>query len=225
LIDATAERATARAAAPAAPPAEPLPADPVAAAEAAAGAAGDLAALGAAMEAFDCELKRGAQRFVLSDGKPGAQVMIVGEAPGRDEDRLGRPFVGRAGQLLDLMLAPIGLSREAEDPGRGVYIANVLPWRPPQNRTPTPAEIARWQPFLLRHIELAGPRLLLILGNTPAQALLGRSGITRLRGEWTEAAGRPALPSLHPAYLLRQPAAKREAWADLLSLRARLDQT
>ena len=192
--------------------------DPVSVARNVAGNAADLVALQAALAAFEhCELKRGARNLVFSDGVPGARVMIVGEAPGRDEDREGRPFVGRAGQLLDKMLAAIGLSRD-----ESVYITNVLPWRPPQNRDPKPEEIAMMQPFLHRHIALAEPKLLVIVGNHACQALLGKRGITRLRGAWTEAQGKPAIPIFHPAYLLRNPAAKREAWADLLSLKARL---
>ena len=143
--------------------------------------------------------------------------MLVGEAPGRDEDREGRPFVGRAGQLLDRMLAAIELSRS-----ENVYITNVLPWRPPQNRDPKPEEIAMMRPFLERHIELARPDVLVVMGNISCQALLGKRGITRLRGQWAEACGKPALPMFHPAYLLRNPAAKRQAWADLLALKARL---
>lgn len=193
-------------------------ADPVAAARSAAMASQDLQGLRAALAAFEhCELKRGARNLVFADGVPGSRVMIIGEAPGREEDREGRPFVGLAGQLLDKMLAAIDLSRETS-----VYITNVLPWRPPQNRDPKPVEIAMMQPFLQRHIALAKPDVLVIMGNHSCQALLGRRGITRLRGEWVEAHGKPALPMFHPAYLLRTPAAKREAWADLLSLKARL---
>ncbi|RMD93288.1 MAG: uracil-DNA glycosylase [Alphaproteobacteria bacterium] len=200
------------------------PADPVEVARAAAGRAQTLEELRAAMEAFElCELKRGARQLVFADGNPAARVMIIGEAPGRDEDRLGRPFVGRAGQLLDRMLAAIGLSRTAPDPEHAVYITNVLPWRPPQNREPTSQEIAMMLPFLKRHIELANPDVLVLMGNIATQALLGRRGITRLRGQWTEVMGRPALPMFHPAYLLRNPHAKREAWADLLELKARLE--
>jgi len=195
--------------------------DPVALAEQAARGATDLAALRGALEAFEhCALKRGARSLVFSDGVAGAPVMIVGEAPGRDEDRAGKPFVGRAGQLLDRMLAAIGAGRaEAET---SVYITNVLPWRPPQNRDPSAQEIAMMRPFVLRHIELAQPRVLVVMGNISAQALLGKRGITRLRGNWTDVQGVPALPMFHPAYLLRNPAAKREAWADLLALAARL---
>ncbi|NAZ37994.1 uracil-DNA glycosylase [Rubellimicrobium sp. CFH 75288] len=223
--------ATAPPASPALAPPAPAPAAPVvvppAGAEGEAAArlaegAGDLAALAAAMEAFDCPLRAGARRFVFADGTPGAPLMVVGEAPGREEDIEGRPFVGAAGRLLDRMLGAIGRDRAEAAPERAVYIANVLPWRPPGNRTPTPEEVARWRPFLLRHIALAAPRVMLVLGNTPAQALLGQGGITRLRGRWTEVEGRPALPSFHPSYLLRRPEAKREAWADLLEVRARL---
>lgn len=189
----------------------------------AAAAAPDLGALAEALAGFDhCQLKLGARNCVFADGNPKARVMIVGEGPGADEDRLGRPFVGRAGQLLDLMFAAIGLSRQSPDPARALYITNTVPWRPPGNREPTRDELAMLRPFLLRHIELADPDLLVIVGNVACDALLGQRGILRLRGKWAEAAGRPALPMLHPAYLLRSPEAKREAWADLLSLQARL---
>jgi len=192
--------------------------DPVVAAATAAGAAGSLEALRDAMQAFElCELKKGARNLVFSDGVPGARVMIIGEAPGRDEDREGRPFVGRAGQLLDRMLAAIDLDR-----GASVYITNVLPWRPPQNREPQGEEIAMMMPFLERHVALADPDMIVLMGNISCQAVLGKRGITRLRGQWAQAFGKPVLPMFHPAYLLRQPAAKREAWADLLALQARL---
>jgi len=197
--------------------------DAVGLARKAAAAAGDLAALSAAMQRFEhCELKRGARSFVFCDGMPAARVMIIGEAPGREEDRAGRPFVGRAGQLLDRMLEAIGRGRAADDPERGVYITNVLPWRPPSNRAPDASEIAMMLPFLERHITLADPEIIVLMGNTPCQALLGRTGITRMRGNWVEVLGKPCLPIFHPAYLLRNPAAKREAWADLLELNARL---
>ncbi|MBY6003676.1 uracil-DNA glycosylase [Salipiger bermudensis] len=192
--------------------------DPVAVAKQAAAAAATLDDLRAAMAAFEhCELKRGARNLVFSDGVAEARVMIVGEAPGRDEDLQGKPFVGRAGQLLDRMLGAIGLSR-----AESVYITNVLPWRPPQNRDPKPDEIAMMTPFLARHIELVAPEVLVIMGNISCDALLGKRGITRLRGKWAEVQGRPALPMFHPAYLLRQPQMKREAWADLLELKAKL---
>lgn len=195
--------------------------DPVQEAQRAAAAATDLAGLQTALAGFEhCDLKRGARNLVFSDGIAGAPVMIIGEAPGRDEDREGRPFVGRAGQLLDRMLAAIDMGRT--DERTPVYITNVLPWRPPQNRDPQAEEIAMMRPFLERHIALANPQALVIMGNISAQALLGKRGITRLRGTWIECLGLPALPMFHPAYLLRQPAAKREAWADLLSLKAQL---
>ncbi len=210
---------------PAAAPA-PIPeekTDAVAEAKAAAKSSHDLNALRAAMAAFEhCELKRGARNLVFADGTPQARVMIIGEAPGRDEDREGRPFVGRAGQLLDRMLAAIDLGREAQAIENAVYITNVLPWRPPQNRDPKPEEIAMLLPFLQRHVELVDPQVIVLMGNISCQAGLGRRGITRLRGHWAEAYGRPALPMFHPAYLLRNPHAKREAWADLLELKARL---
>jgi len=191
---------------------------PVAEAHAMAASAATLDDLRAAMAAYPrCELQKGARNLVFADGTPGARVMVVGAAPGRDEDREGRPFVGRAGQLLDRMLAAIDLVRSET-----VYITNVLPWRPPQNRDPKPDEIAMMLPFLHRHIALAQPDVLMVMGNISCQALLGKRGITRLRGNWDEAAGLPALPMFHPAYLLRNPAAKREAWADLLSVQARL---
>ena len=195
--------------------------DAVAVATQAANAAQTLDELRLAVERFElCDLKKGARNLVFSDGIPGAKVMIVGEAPGRDEDLAGKPFVGKAGQLLDKMLAAIEMGRDRTD--APVYITNVMPWRPPQNRDPKPDEIAMMQPFLRRHIELAKPEVLVIVGNWSCQALLGKRGITRLRGQWTTAAGLPALPMFHPAYLLRSPEFKREAWTDLLSLKARL---
>lgn len=208
---------------PAAVPRPPAEDDPVAVAGALARGAADLAALEAALAAFDhCELKLGARNLVFADGRPGARVMIVGEAPGRDEDEQGKPFVGRAGQLLDRMLAAIGLDRRSPDLERAVYITNILPWRPPQNRTPSAEEIAMLRPFVVRHVELAAPDLVVAMGNTACAGLLGQTGITRIRGNWAQFAGRPCLPMFHPAFLLRTPHAKREAWADLLSLRARL---
>ncbi len=211
------------------PPAAPLPRGPqatatvdaVAEAEASAAACATLEELRAAIDAFPhCELRKGARNMVFSDGQPGARVMLVGEAPGREEDRAGRPFVGRAGQLLDRMFAAIEMGRD--DAAAPLYITNVLPWRPPQNRDPRPDEIAMMRPFLMRHIALAKPQVLVLIGNWSCVTLLGQRGITRLRGTWTEAAGLPALPMFHPAYLLRSPEFKREAWADLLSLKAHL---
>jgi DNA polymerase len=184
-----------------------------------------LEALRAALERFDgCGLKATATQLVFADGAPGARVMLVGEAPGGDEDRIGRPFVGRAGQLLDRMLAAIGLDRTQ------VYIANVVPWRPPGNRTPTPQETSVCLPFVRRQIALAAPRLLVCLGGSATQTLLGlKDGITRSRGVWRDYVGEegapiPALAMFHPAYLLRQPAAKRQAWADLRKLARALEE-
>ena len=183
-------------------------------------------ALAALVAGFDgCPLKRTATNTVFTDGNPAAPVMIIGEAPGADEDRIGRPFVGRAGQLLDRMLAAIGLDRS------GVLITNVIYWRPPGNRTPTAAEIASCLPFVFRLIALVHPKVLVLSGGTAAGALLAQSqGITRLRGRWFDLAvpglGQPVptLPMFHPSFLLRTPERKREAWRDLLSLRARLDE-
>jgi uracil-DNA glycosylase len=174
------------------------------------------------LAAFDgCALKQTANRLVFADGAPGARVMLVGEAPGAEEDREGVPFVGRSGKLLDRMLAAVGLKRSE------VYIANVIPWRPPGNRTPTPQETAICLPFVARQIELARPDILICLGGPSAQTLLRqREGIMRLRGAWFEyAAGErviPALATLHPAYLLRQPGQKRLAYRDMLALKAKL---
>lgn len=198
-------------------------ADPVEAARSAAMSAQSLDDLREAMVAFPhCDLRQGARNTVFSDGTPGARLMIIGEAPGREEDLEGRPFVGRAGQLLDRMLAAIGLDRASPDAERAVYITNVLPWRPPGNREPEPAEIAMMRPFLQRHVDLADPEAIVLMGNAACAAVLEKRGILRLRGEWTTGFGRPVLPMTHPAFLLRQPHAKREAWADLLSLKARL---
>ncbi|WP_417261349.1 uracil-DNA glycosylase [Celeribacter sp.] len=185
--------------------------------------AGSLEALREALEAFElCDLKRGARNLVFSDGNPKARVMIVGEAPGRDEDIEGKPFVGRSGQLLDKMFAAIGLDRTSPDAEHALYITNPIPWRPPENRDPTPAEIAMLKPFLIRHIELADPDVIVLMGNWACTALLGRAGITRLRGQWQKVLGKPAMPMMHPTYLLRTPVAKREAWADLLDIQAKL---
>jgi uracil-DNA glycosylase len=183
-----------------------------------AAAARTLEDLRARLLAFEgCGLKATATQLVFADGNPQAKIMLVGEAPGADEDRQGLPFVGRAGQLLNRMLAAIGLDR------REVYIANVVPWRPPGNRTPTPIEIGACLPFTRRQIELVNPKILVCLGAPSTQTLLGLSeGIMRLRGRWHQydLAGRriPARAMLHPAYLLRQPAHKKLAWQDLREL-------
>jgi uracil-DNA glycosylase len=185
--------------------------------------------IAAALNAFDaCPLKKTATNLCYADGNPLARVMLVGEAPGRDEDIQGKPFVGKSGQLLDRMLAAIGLSRTSADPESSVFITNVTFWRPPGNRTPTEAETAMCLPFLLRTIELQKPDFIVCLGATPAHRLTGRpDGILKLRGKWISAtvSGRsiPVLPTLHPAYLLRQPNQKRLAWRDMLMLRQMLD--
>jgi DNA polymerase len=194
-----------------------------------ASACNSLEEIAAALEGFEsCPLKKTATRLCFADGNPAARVMLVGEAPGRDEDIQGKPFVGQSGQLLDRMLAAIGLSRGADDRESAVFITNVVFWRPPGNRTPTEAETQMCMPFLLRTIELQKPDVIVCLGATPAHRLTGRSdGILKMRGKWVTAnvSGRniPLLPTLHPAYLLRQPAQKRLAWRDLLSLRQALD--
>jgi DNA polymerase len=185
-----------------------------------AAAAMTLEELRAAMESYDgCILKHRATQLVFADGNPEAQIMLVGEGPGEQEDKQGKPFVGRAGQLLDRMLGAIGLDRTK------VYIANMVPWRPPGNRNPTPDELAQCAPFLHRQVELVNPRLLVTLGNVPTQALFATSqGITRMRGQWKTLEinnwSGPALPTLHPAFLLRTPGAKAQAWKDMLSLKA-----
>ncbi len=183
-----------------------------------------LAGLREALTRFEgCSLKHTAMTLVFADGNPEARLMLVGEAPGEDEDRLGKPFVGASGRLLDRMLAAIGLDRT------GVYISNILPWRPPGNRSPTPAEIALCLPFIEKHIALVKPQALVLLGGTAAKSLLNRAeGITRLRGQWFDfrPAGTtqilPTMATYHPAYLLRSPIHKREAWRDLLTIKQRL---
>lgn len=175
--------------------------------------------LKAALTRFDgCDLKVTASNLVFADGNPQSRIMLIGEAPGAEEDRQGLPFVGVSGQLLDRMLAAIGLDRTK------VYITNILFWRPPGNRTPTPAEVAACLPFVERHIALVDPTHLLLLGGLAAKTLFGSpEGILKLRGRWVEvqttglAAPIPALATLHPAYLLRQPAQKRLAWRDFLA--------
>ncbi len=179
----------------------------------------DLGALRAALAAFEgCSLRTTAKNLVFGDGNPDAALMLIGEAPGADEDREGLPFVGVSGKLLDKMLAAIGLNRSSS------YITNILPWRPPGNRKPTPAEILLCQPFVERHIELVGPKLLVLVGGTAASTLLNRSeGITKLRGRWLAWRDVPVMAIYHPAYLLRQPVLKRQAWKDMLAIQRRLE--
>ena len=170
----------------------------------------------------DCPLKHTASNLCFADGNPGARLMIIGEAPGRDEDRMGVPFVGADGQLLDKMIASIGLDRAS------VYLTNLLPWRPPGNRSPTNEETAMLLPWLFRHVQLAKPEFVLLLGGAAAKLVLGsHDGIMKLRGRWRDVdfgngVRRPVLASLHPAYLLRSPAQKRLAFEDLLLLAKRL---
>ena len=208
------------------PAAEPVPiAAPQARAQAIAAAARTLDELRAAMEAFDgCALAATATQLVFADGNPESGLMFVGEAPGAEEDRMGKPFVGPSGMFLDRMLASIGLDRTQ------FLITNLVPWRPPGNRNPTDSEVMLCLPFLLRHIELVRPKTLVLMGGMAAQSMLAsKTGITRLRGRWTElrVAGLdvpiPTLPMLHPAYLLRNHGAKRDAWRDMLALRRHLD--
>lgn len=193
-----------------------------------ASAAETLDQLRAAMEGFEgCPLKLGARNTVFADGNPAAKVMFIGEAPGRDEDREGKPFVGRSGQLLDRMLAAIGLDRASDDPAKAAYITNVLPWRPVGNRDPSTDEAVMLWAFLERHIQLAAPDYVVALGKSPSATLLETPvSITRMRGRWVtpaRTAGKPLLLTFHPAYLLRQPMEKSKSWRDLLSLRAVLD--
>ncbi len=196
-------------------------------ARAAANAATTLAELRAAIEAFEgCALKRTAKNTVFADGNPETRVMVIGEAPGADEDRQGKPFVGVSGQLLDRMLGFIDLDRKT-----GFYITNILPWRPPGNRTPTSGEIALCLPFVERHIALVQPRILILAGGVAAKTLFQTSeGIMKLRGRWFDyrpavlEKGVPTMAIFHPAYLLRSPAQKREAWRDLLAIRQKLDE-
>ena len=217
--------------APAAPPsrAMPLPSGPapgsVLRAQEVAAAARTLVELRAALAAFDgCPLAATATNLVFADGNPDAGLMLVGEGPGAEEDRIGKPFVGPSGQLLDRMLASIGLDRTR------LLITNLIPWRPPGNRNPTDSEVLTCLPFLLRHIALVAPRRLVLLGGLATRAVTASAvGIRRMSGRWIDVtipglpAPVPTLPMLHPAYLLRTAGAKREAWADLILLRRTLD--
>ena len=206
------------------PTAPPAPDEATRDARTAAKSAATLDELRAILEKFDgCSLKSTATQLVFADGSPEARLMFVGEAPGRDEDIEGLPFVGRSGKLLDRMLAAIGLDRTS------VYIANIVPWRPPGNRTPTPQESQICLPFILRQIELADPDILVCLGGPSAQALLGiKDGITKTRGRWfnfdTGKREIRAMPTFHPAFLLRSPLQKRFAWRDFLAVKKALDQ-
>ncbi|MCP5405546.1 MAG: uracil-DNA glycosylase [Pseudomonadaceae bacterium] len=177
-----------------------------------------------AIRAFQgCTLKTGATRTVIGDGNPHAGIVLIGEAPGAEEDKQGIPFVGRSGKLLDQMLEAIGLSRQK------VYITNTVFWRPPDNRTPTPAEVASCRPFLDKHLSLLAPKLVLLVGGTAAKTVLNTDvGIGKLRRQWHMLENPylntpiPALPTFHPAYLLRNPPAKKDAWEDLKMFRDRV---
>ena len=183
-----------------------------------------LAELKAAMDKFDAgSMSDHARQCVFARGNPDADLMVIGEAPGREEDMQGKPFIGPAGQLLDKMLAAIGLTEET------AYLTNVVNWRLPKNRNPTAQDIELCRPFLNRHIELAAPKVILLVGGVSLSAMTELTGIMKNRGQWqtVEIAGKeiPALPIYHPAFLLRQPALKKDAWRDLLALRERLGST
>jgi uracil-DNA glycosylase family 4 len=187
-----------------------------------AGSAQSLDELQAILGAYNgCGLKLRATQLVFADGNPDARIMLIGEAPGAEEDRQGKPFVGKSGQLLDRMLGAIGLDRTK------VYIANTVPWRPPGNRTPTPEEMALCLPFLHRQVELVAPRIVMTLGGPAMQTVFSTSnGIIKMRGKWSEVTignhQADTMPTLHPAYLLRNPAAKQQAWKDMLSLKLKM---
>ncbi|MCP5382849.1 MAG: uracil-DNA glycosylase [Kordiimonadaceae bacterium] len=192
-------------------------------AEKLAAAAMSLEELRQAILEFDgCSLKNTASNTVFCDGNSQSDIMLIGEAPGADEDRIGKPFVGQAGQLLDRMFAAINMTREND-----FYITNMLPWRPPGNRKPTDGECAMCLPFVRRHIELFNPKMIILVGGTSASALLNvQTGITKLRGKWVDYTLNnikvPMMPIFHPAYLLRQPQFKKQAWHDLLQIKERL---
>jgi DNA polymerase len=205
------------------PQAAPPPETAIVSARDAASTARSLDELRSLLENFDgCALKFTASRLVFADGNPKARLMFVGEAPGREEDLAGLPFVGRSGQLLDRMIGAIGLDRTK------VYIANIIPWRPPGNRTPTPQETQICLPFIRRQIELVNPDVLVCLGNPSSQAILEtREGIMRTRGRWrdydTGTRVIKAMPTFHPAYLLRSPVYKKLAWQDFRAIKAALE--
>ncbi len=212
------------AAAPPPPPPAPIALDTGPPTELAA-SAGTLEALSNAIRSYTgCGLKATAINTVIADGNPHAALMVLGEAPGADEDRQGKPFVGASGQLLDRMLAAIGRDRSQ------TYISNVVFWRPPGNRQPTPQELQLCLPFVLRHIELVRPKVLMIAGGVAVKAILQRAeGIMKLRGRWfthqlTDGSSIPVLPTYHPAFLLRSPAQKRDAWRDLIEIQVKLEE-
>lgn len=209
-------------------PAIPVPVamqelDTVALAQSAAAGAGDIDALKDAIASFDhCHLKKGARKMVFAVGQPAARVMIIGESPSREEDVAGAPFAGVQGDLLGKMMDAIGLQVDADDAAHAVYMTTAMPWRVPGDGLPNAKDMAMMRPFLERHIALANPDVVILMGNTPCQMLLGRGGIRGLRGKWAEVVGRPAMPMAHPVSLLKNPLAKRDAWADLLAIQAKL---
>lgn len=190
-----------------------------------------------ALASFDgFSIRKTATNLVFSDGDPAADIMLIGEAPGADEDRIGKPFVGASGQLLDKILLSVGLDRRSQEKGAHIYISNILNWRPPGNRNPSPSEIELALPFIERHIQLASPKILIFCGAVPAKALLDtEQGISRLRGRWHAYTPRtpelarfsgesvPALATYHPSYLLRTPAQKRHAWSDMLEIKSKIN--
>lgn len=216
---------------PAAAPTPPVPdvtkpekVDAVVEAASMANAASDLEGLRAALGRFEhCAPKRGARNTVFGHGNPAARVMVIGEAPDRDADRAGRPFAGPGEVLLGRMFEAIDLRVDESQPEVSLYLAAPMPWRAPAQ--PQAQDVAMMKPFLERHIALANPDVLVLMGNTACQMLLSKSGVSRLRGNWVEVLGRPAMPMAHPNSLLQTPAAKREAWADLLNIKKKLDET
>ena len=207
-----------------APPPVPVPqkVDCVAMAQTAATQASDLPALQAAIAAFDhCDLKRGARNLIFAQGDAASRLMIIAEAPERDEDRAGHPVAGDRRVLLDKMLAAIGMGVTHDDPAQRAYLTAAFPWSAGAV-PPTADDMATLRPFLERHITLANPDVLILMGNTPCNMLLGQAGVSRLRGKWADVLGRPAMPMMHPAQLMQNPLAKRDAWSDLLAVKAKL---
>ncbi len=207
------------------PPPIPVPVkvDCVAEAKIAAAGALDLEGLLASLNGFThCDLQKGARNLVFAEGDPAARVMIIGEAPEREEDRAGLAFVGDARKLLENMFSAIDLGIESTHAGSKVYLTAAMPWAA-DSVGPQPADMQMLTPFLERHIALANPDILVLMGNTACQMLLGKKGVSRLRGTWAEVMGRPAMPMAHPKQLLQNPSAKRDAWADLLAIKSKLE--
>lgn len=206
------------------PPVEtPAEVDAVGIARTMAAQASDLNALETILAGFEhCELKRGARNMLFGSGIAGASLMVISEAPNRNDDRAGRFFDGNVGLLFDKMIGAIGLTRTGAEPD--VFLSHVMPWRPPQDRDPKPDELAMLKPFIERQITLVDPDVIVLLGNVACESLLGKRGITRMRGDWVEVLGKPTLPMFHPEHLMRNPIAKRDAWADLLAIKSRLQK-